>query len=42
MNTQIASKGGFANNFWLQIAVAVLVTAIVVLIAVVVVIALDR
>ena len=34
VDTQIASKGGFANNFWLQIAVAVLVTAIVVLIAV--------
>ena len=34
MNTQIASKGGFANNFWLQMAVAVLVIAMVVVIAV--------
>jgi hypothetical protein len=34
MNNQIASKGGFANNFRLQIAIAVLVTAIVVVIAV--------
>ena len=34
MNTQIASKSSFANNFWLQMTVAVLVIAMVVLIAV--------
>jgi hypothetical protein len=33
MDTQITSKGGFANNFWLQMAALVIVTLVVIALA---------
>jgi hypothetical protein len=33
MNTQIFNKGGFANNFWLQMAALVIVTLVVIALA---------
>jgi hypothetical protein len=30
MNTQTFNKGGFANNFWVQIAALVIVTLVVI------------
>ena len=33
MNTQTSNKGGFANNFWAQIAALVIVIAILILLA---------
>ena len=33
MNTQIFKKGGFANNFWVQIAALVIVTLVVIAVA---------
>jgi hypothetical protein len=33
MNLQTVSKGGLANNFWLQIAALVIVTLVVIALA---------
>jgi hypothetical protein len=33
MNTQIFNKGGFANNFWVQMAALVIVTLVVIALA---------
>ncbi len=33
MTTQVTSKGGFANNFWLQMAVLVVVAFLIALAA---------
>jgi hypothetical protein len=33
MNTQIFSKSGFANNFWVQMAALVIVTLVVIALA---------
>ncbi len=33
MTTQVTSKGGFANNFWLQTAVLVVVVAFLIALA---------
>src|SRR5262249_5231270 len=33
MNTQISNKGGFANNFWVQVTALIVVTVVIIALA---------